>query len=65
MGDTITSGSGNDTIAGDYLYFGTGNPIVNSYNPLYISVFTSDSDNGGNDIIKAGAGDDIIIGGQV
>ncbi|MFB3100029.1 MAG: calcium-binding protein, partial [Gammaproteobacteria bacterium] len=53
--DVITTGSGNDTVAGD-------NATITFSNGIRSSFITTDA-NGGNDTISLGAGDDQAIGG--
>ena len=55
--DTITSGSGNDYISGDFA------ELTRGENGDLISFETTDQSTGGNDSISAGAGDDLILGG--
>ena len=67
--DTITTGDGNDIVFGDFGSF-TGNVPVIPFVPTapvpwsYTSIFTQNSDGGGNDVIRVGNGRNIVIGGQ-
>ncbi|HEX4527586.1 MAG TPA: hypothetical protein VH108_12695 [Gaiellaceae bacterium] len=73
-GDTINSGAGNDLVFGDHgrLLANAGGginaralPMATAVDPFtFTSIDTQASDLGGNDVIHAGAGDDIVLGGQ-
>ncbi len=68
-GDTITTGPSDDLIFGDFGQI-TGDipltlPVPTAPTTFtYTSVFTQNTDGGGNDVITAGDGRNIVIGGQ-
>ncbi|MDE3025281.1 MAG: hypothetical protein KGI93_06890, partial [Acidobacteriota bacterium] len=68
-GDTITTGASDDLIFGDFGQIIGDIPLslVVPTGPVpftYTSVYTLNSDGGGNDVIRAGDGRNIVIGGQ-